>query len=169
MGAARLLELAFSQRNLRASTNPRESVLSRVNFVLIAALNIAVIGGTLLFGRNQPKRSWLLALLAVQPLRYWLIATLGRRWNVRGAVSPDLVIATDGPYACLRHPNYTVLAVELAALPAAFGLARLAAVATLVNLVVLAVRVREEEALLFEVPGYREHFAHKRRFVPGVF
>jgi methyltransferase len=112
---------------------------------------------------------WLIALLAVQPCRYWIIATLGRRWNVRAAVPAKLEIATSGPYAYLRHPNYSVLVVELAALPAGFGLYRLAMAATLANLTLLAIRVREEEKLLFEVPGYAEHFGDKRRFIPGVF
>ena len=169
MGVARLLELRFSSGNLRAAPDARESGLSRVNFVLIAALNVAVVAGTLIFGDRCVRRPWLALLLSVQPLRYWVIAMLGGRWNVRGAVSPGLEVATGGPYAYVRHPNYGVLVVELASLPAAFGLGRFAVLATIANIVLLAVRVREEEALLFDVPGYREHFQDKRRFIPGVF
>jgi methyltransferase len=169
MGAARLLELRYSTGNLRTMTDARESRFNRLNFAPIAALNTAVIVSTLLFGDRRVRWQWLALLLAAQPVRYWVIATLGRHWNVRAAVSMSMIVITSGPYAWLRHPNYSVLLVELAALPAAFGLPRFALLFTLANAAVLAVRVHEEEALLFQVPGYAEHFAGKRRFIPGVF
>jgi hypothetical protein len=48
----------------------------------------------------------------------------------------------------------------------AFGLKRLAIWATLINAVLLMLRIRDEERLLAELPGYLEHFADKPRFVP---
>jgi hypothetical protein len=33
----------------------------------------------------------------------------------------------------------------------------------------MVVRVREEEALLLQLPGYEKHFGDKKRFLPGVF
>jgi isoprenylcysteine carboxyl methyltransferase (ICMT) family protein YpbQ len=62
-----------------------------------------------------------------------------------------------------------VVIVEIFALPAAFGLARLALVASAVNAVLLFFRIRDEEALLEKRPGYREHFGRLARFVPHVF
>ena len=168
MAVARLIELCHSRRNIRSRGPSNESGLNRRIFPAIVAVHAMVIGGTLLFGRGQPKRFWLLLLLAAQPLRWWVLRTLGDRWNARGAVPESMPIATDGPYALVRHPNYSVVAVELAALPLAFGLDGLAIVASLANGALLAVRIREEEALLFELPGYREHFGAKPRFVPFV-
>ena len=111
---------------------------------------------------------WLLALFLTQGLRAWVLATLGRRWNARGAVAPDTLVETGGPYAYVRHPNYAVVAVELFCLPAAFGLRRLAVGAALANAVLLAFRIRDEEALLSRLPGYDDHFAGKARFIPGI-
>lgn len=169
MGLARLVELAWSRRNLAGSIQAREREWSRRVYPLIVLLHVSVIAVTLLFGQKQVKRPWLLALLAVQPMRYWVLLTLGHRWNARGAVPAEMEVATTGPYAFVRHPNYSVVAVELASLPSAFGLSRLAIGATAVNAALLAVRVHEEESLLFELPGYREHFEGKARFLPGVF
>jgi methyltransferase len=135
----------------------------------MVALHTAVIGGTALLGRRKPRLVWLALLLAVQPLRWWVLSTLGKRWNARGVVPNYMELATDGPYAHVRHPNYSVVAVELLALPAAFGLDRLAAIATVSNAGLLALRVRDEEALLFGLPGYAEHFDDKPRFLPGLF
>ena len=69
----------------------------------------------------------------------------------------------------VRHPNYLVVSVELAALPLAFGLPGLAAVATAANTALLVPRIREEERALMTFPEYRAHFAARRRFVPYLF
>ena len=168
MGLARLVELAWSRRNVEGSGQTRERQWSRRLYPLIVLVHATVIVGTLLFGRERASRPWLTALLAVQPLRYWVLLTLGRRWNARGAVPVEMDVATTGPYAFVRHPNYSVVAVELASLPAAFGLSRLAIGATVANAALLAMRVHEEESLLFELPGYSEHFEDKPRFLPGL-
>jgi methyltransferase len=75
-------------------------------------------------------------------------------------------IETRGPYRFVRHPNYCIVLVELAALPLAFGLRRVAVAATIANALLLAVRIREEERLLFQLEGYEEHFRRLPRFIP---
>lgn len=168
MGFARLAELAWSRRNIRGGGAAREGEWSRRTFPLIFLLHASVLLLTLVRG-ERPRWPWLAALLAVQPLRYWVLATLGRRWNARGSVASDLQVATDGPYSYVRHPNYSVIAVELASLPAGFGLGWLAVLASLANASLLALRIRDEEAMLFDLPGYREHFEDRARFLPGLF
>lgn len=169
MGAARIAELVHSRRNMRAAGPATEGPWSRATYPAIVALHTAVIAGTALRGRSRPAWTWLAVLLAVQPLRIWVLATLGRRWNTRAAVPDEMVVATGGPYAFVRHPNYAIIAVELFALPMAFGLRRLALLAALANAVVLAPRIREEEAALQRLPGYEAHFARRKRFIPRLF
>jgi len=57
--------------------------------------------------------------LASQAARYWIIGSLGRRWNTRVIVVPGLPLVSRGPYRWpgLRHPNYVVVAIEGIALP----------------------------------------------------
>ena len=169
MGAARLAELGLSRRNMRVSGRSTEGPLSRRTYPLIVAVHTVAIVGTFLAGRRRPSWPWLALLLAVQPLRAWVLATLGHRWNARAAVPAEMEVASTGPYAYVRHPNYAVVVVELAALPMAFGLRRLALFVSATNALLLAARLREEEAALDELPGYRAHFAGRKRFVPGVF
>jgi methyltransferase len=166
MATARLLELAWSRRNIARDGRHVEGAWSRRTYPAIVALHAAVIGGTALLGRPRVRAPWLVALILVQPVRAWVLLTLGGRWNVRGAVPAEMTVATSGPYAYVRHPNYSVVAVELASLPAAFGLYALSLGATIVNAVLIAVRVRDEERLLFGLPGYREHFGSRPRFLP---
>jgi methyltransferase len=47
-------------------------------------------------------------------LKFWAIASLGRRWTFRVLVPPTLPLVTRGPYAWLRHPNYVAVIGELA-------------------------------------------------------
>ena len=169
MTAARLGELAHSRRNLDGSGPVREGQWSARTYPLIVLLHTMVIGGTLLRGRRRPNASWLRLLVAVQPIRLWILLLLGSRWNTRGAVPVAMPVETRGPYAVIRHPNYVVVMVELLALPMAFGLGRLAALAAVANAALLWPRIREEERALMALPGYREHFGRKARFIPRVF
>lgn len=169
MGAARLGELAWSKRNIDGAAAPEEGELSRQTYPVMVALHTVTIAGTALFGSRTANRSLLWLLLSAQVLRVWTLGTLGRRWNTRGAVPADLDVETGGPYRYVRHPNYAVVAVELATLPASFRLWRLAAFATVVNALLLTVRIRDEEQLLRQRPGWSEHFDRLKRFVPGVF
>ncbi len=168
VAASRLLELAYSRRNIGEVGPTEEGEWSRRTYPLMVALHATAIGATLLFG-GKAKWHWLLLLAAVQPVRAWVLLTLGARWNTRGAVASQMDIATGGPYAYVRHPNYAVVAVELLALPLAFGLRRTAAAVAIANAMLLAVRIREEESLLGARPRYEEHFARKARFIPKVF
>jgi methyltransferase len=81
-------------------------------------------------------------------LRWWAVASLGRRWSTRIVVLPGRPLVTAGPYRFLRHPNYLAVVLELLAVPLIGGALVTAAVATLGNLALLAVRVRAEEAAL---------------------
>ena len=168
MALCRLVELRWSRRNIARAGPARETALSQRIFPLMVALHTAVIAGTLVRGRPRPNPAWLAALLVVQPLRLWTLLSLGRWWNARGSVAEATEVVARGPYRYIRHPNYAVLLVELAALPAAFGLLRVAVAATAANCLLLGVRIREEERLLFALPGYREHFSGRPRFIPRL-
>jgi methyltransferase len=80
--------------------------------------------------------------------RAWVIATLGRRWTTRIILLPDAEPVTSGPYRWCRHPNYLVVAGEIAVLPLAFGAAPIAVIFSLLNAALLARRVQIETAAL---------------------
>ena len=110
--------------------------------------------------------SWLLALfLAVPPSvapiwpliavfvalqcgRVWVISSLGRYWTTRIISLADAPLVRRGPYRWVRHPNYWVVAGEIAVLPLAFGAWWIAGVFTVLNAALLTYRIRMEEAAL---------------------
>ena len=65
-------------------------------------------------------------------------------------VVPGLTLVRRGPYRLLRHPNYVAVVVEGFALPLVHTAWVTAAVFTVVNAGLLAVRVRAEDAALTE-------------------
>ena len=91
-----------------------------------------------------------LALLC-QGLRWWVIGTLGHQWNARVIVVPDLPRVTGGPFRHVPHPNYVAVVLEGIALPMIHGAWITALIFTLLNLPLLAVRIRCEERALKEL------------------
>ena len=84
----------------------------------------------------------------LQLARLWVLATLGGRWTTRIIVLPDAPLVRSGPYRFVDHPNYWIVALELAVLPLAFGLIWVALAFTLLNAAVLLVRIRAENRAL---------------------
>jgi methyltransferase len=91
----------------------------------------------------------MLALVALaQGLRWWCIATLGRQWNTRVIVVPGATRVTGGPYRWIPHPNYVAVVAEGLALPLVHSAWITAVVFTALNGLLLATRVRAEDAAL---------------------
>jgi methyltransferase len=93
------------------------------------------------------------------------VAALGERWNTRILVVPGAPPVRRGPYRFLRHPNYLAVAIEIAALPLAFGSWRTALAFSVGNAFLLGVRIPAEERALGAAWGAA--FADTPRFVPG--
>jgi methyltransferase len=91
---------------------------------------------------------FLLFYLVLQGFRFWVMRTLGLRWTTRIIVLPEQPLVSAGPYRFLSHPNYAVVAGEIAILPLALNLPLLAAVFTILNAAVLAIRIRAENRAL---------------------
>ena len=57
-------------------------------------------------------------------------------------------IVARGPYRFVNHPNYLVVAAEIALLPLVFGLWQVALIFSVLNAALLAVRIRAENRAL---------------------
>jgi methyltransferase len=153
----RVHELRLSKRNADLALARGGIELGREHFGAMRALHAAFLAAcalevALLSRAFQP---WLglpmLALaLAAQALRYWAIASLGPRWNVRVIVTPGEPVVTGGPYRWLRHPNYLAVVIEGFALPLIHGAWLTAALFSASNAWLLRTRIRVEERALAE-------------------
>ena len=148
----RLGELILSQRNPGRLLAQGAREVAPGHYPLIVALHAAWLVGLwyLAVWREDIDVSagWLVVFVVLQGLRVWVIATLGPRWTTRIIVLPRAPLVTAGPYRFVSHPNYMIVAAEILVLPLVFGLAWYAVVFSLLNAMVLWVRIRAEEAAL---------------------
>ncbi|MEB3299469.1 MAG: isoprenylcysteine carboxyl methyltransferase family protein [Candidatus Sericytochromatia bacterium] len=91
---------------------------------------------------------WLLAWLALQGARIWVIRSLGPYWNTRILIVPGASPVRRGPYRWLKHPNYLVVAAEMAVTPLAVGAGWTALAGTVANALMMAVRIPAENRAL---------------------
>lgn len=117
------------------------------------------------FGWRRPFKPILAAaalpvFLLGQALRYAAIRTLGERWTVRVMTLPGQPPVTQGIYRYLRHPNYLGVALEIAAVPLLHTAYITSFIFSLANALLLAVRIRAEEAALEVDNGYGRFFPH---------
>lgn len=172
IAAERVIELVLSRRNeawllARGGLEVGQGHLPLMTsvhaiFLPACALEAWLLGRPFLPGLAIPM---IVLVIAAQVLRYWAIATLGRRWSVRVVVLPDVPVVTGGPYRFVRHPNYLAVIIEMFAIPLVHTAWLTALVFTLVNLALLAVRIRAEEEALARHSGYAP-MAGVPRFVP---
>ncbi len=93
------------------------------HYPAVVALHAAWLLGLWVFGRDATVQpAWLALFCVLQLLRAWVIATLGPRWTTRIIVAPGRPLVAAGPYRWMSHPNYAVVASEIAVLPLALGL-----------------------------------------------
>jgi methyltransferase len=91
---------------------------------------------------------WLVIFVLLQAGRMWVIASLGWCWTTRVIVLPGAAPVARGPYRWLKHPNYLIVALEIAVVPRALGLAVFALIFSTANVVLVLYRIRiENEAL----------------------
>ncbi|HET6970220.1 MAG TPA: isoprenylcysteine carboxylmethyltransferase family protein, partial [Phenylobacterium sp.] len=120
-----------------------------VHYPLIVALHAAWLAGLWLLALPRPIAwPWLAAYLVLQGLRAWTLVSIGRRWTTRIIAVPGETLVRRGPYRFIAHPNYLVVVGEIAVLPLVFDLWAYAAVFSLLNAAVLAVRLRAETEAL---------------------
>jgi methyltransferase len=152
--AQRLAELALARRNTARLKAQGAVEVGAGHYPLIVVLHATWLAGLWLLAWNvSPSLVWLAIFAVLQMLRIWVLASLGPRWTTRILVMPGAPLVRRGPYRFMRHPNYAVVAAEIAVLPVAYGLYWYALAFSLINAAVLAVRIKAESEALARLAG----------------
>jgi len=147
----RLGELVLARRNTRRLLARGAVEIGAGHYPAIVALHAAWLAGLWLLAWNRPADLfWLAVFIVLQGLRIWVLVTLGDRWTTRIIVLPGAPLVKKGPYRFASHPNYMVVAAEIAVLPLVFGLWTYAVVFFALNAAVLWVRIGAEARALRE-------------------
>ena len=145
----RLGELVLSNRNTARLLSDGAREVGRAHYPYMVALHALWLAGLWWLAPGRPVNLVLLAVYVVlQVLRVWVLASLGRRWTTRIIVLPQAPLVQRGPYRFLSHPNYVVVVAEIAVLPLMFGLVWYAVAFSVLNAIVLYVRIHAENAAL---------------------
>lgn len=146
----RAFEELYSQRTTRRLLVEGAWEEGQQFYPVVATTHLCWIAGlALLIPPNAPVQSMPLAVfLALQPLRYWIIATLGRFWTHPIISVPGAPTVTRGAYRVIRHPNYALAIAETFVLPLAFGQFAFAVIFTTLWIVVLRHKIQLEHAAL---------------------
>lgn len=154
----RLAELWWARRNERwlRAHGALEFGASHYRFIVALHtgffISLAIEG----FARGpQLHPQWqaiLTVLVTAQFVRYWCLLSLGKFWNTKILVIPGAGLIRRGPYRWFKHPNYGVVIAEIFLLPFLFQAWWTLPAASLLNLLLLRVRIAaEEKALAFAV------------------
>ena len=155
VGAERLVEMVVSKRHLSWALRHGGREYGGGHYPAMVALHTALLVGCVIevWALDRPflpVLGWTMVALVLisQAWRWWCIGTLGRRWNTRIVVIPGLPLVDRGPYRWFRHPNYAAVVVEGVALPMVHTAWMTAVVFTVLNVVLLRVRIKAENAAL---------------------
>ena len=144
----RLSELVLARLNTTRLLARGATEHGASHYPLIVALHAAWIAALVIFGLGNPvSPAWLAAFVVLQALRIWILASLRDRWTTRIIVLDEPLVAR-GPFRFVRHPNYMVVAAEIVVASMVLGLPWVAAIFTVLNAAVLAIRIRAEDAAL---------------------
>jgi methyltransferase len=145
----RLGELWLSNRNTRRLLARGAHEVAAAHYPLIVAVHALWLAALWWLAPWQRiSLFWLAVFVLLQLARLWVVASLGERWTTRIIVLPDAPLVRRGPYRWVRHPNYWVVAAEIAVLPLTFHLRSVALIFSLLNAAVLTIRIRAENRAL---------------------
>lgn len=168
----RLVELAIARKNAIWMKNNGGYEVGGNHYIFLIIIHIgffiSLLAEVTFIG--DPALSWkkttLILFLVAQIGRVWTIASLGRYWNTRIIIVPHAKVIEKGPYRYIRHPNYLVVLIETITLPLIFSAYKTAFIFTIIQTVILYIRIKEEEEALRQVTNYEKVFQKRGRFFP---
>ena len=145
----RLSEMWLSNKNSKRLIAEGAREHAPGHYPLIVGLHTAWLAALWWLAPLRPVYAfWLGLFVLIEMGRIWVLTSLGRRWTTRIIVLPGAPLVRKGPYRFIDHPNYLVVAAEIAVLPLVFGLWRTALAFSLINAAVLFIRIRAENRAL---------------------
>lgn len=138
-------ELIVATRNTRRLLASGAFEVGAKHYPVMVALHATYLVTLWWFGASHAASlPFVAAFVVLQAARVWVLATLGPRWTTRIVIVPGEAPITRGPYRFVRHPNYLIVAFELPCVSLALGLAWHAILFGVLNLAMLAWRIRAE-------------------------
>ena len=148
----RLMELVYANANTKRLLAEGGKEHGAKHYPLFILLHGGWLIAIAVFARPAVlPTAWLLAALFLsQIFRFWTLFSIGRWWTTRIISAPHFPRVKRGPYLLMPHPNYTVVVIEIAALPLLLGAPIAAIIFSILNAGLLWWRIRIEGEVLAE-------------------
>lgn len=144
----RLSELIIARRNEKWLLSQGAIQYGQSHYPFMIALHtlfiISIIAEYVF--RVAPQIDWLVLVLFILVLsfKFWALSSLGKYWNTKIYRIPGVYPVKKGPYKVLKHPNYMEVVCEIAIIPLVFHLYYTAIIFSVLNSIMLVVRIRTE-------------------------
>jgi len=144
----RLSELYIARGNEKWLRSQGAVEYGKEHYPFIVALHtlfiISIIVEYILRGNTQINFVFLILFALLLLFKFWALSSLGKYWNTKIFRVPGAGPVKKGPYKLFKHPNYFIVICEIAIIPMVFHLYYTAIIFTVLNAVMLTVRIRVE-------------------------
>ncbi len=148
----RIVELLYSKSNEKWLLQNDAIEYGKEHYPFIVALHVLFILSLIIeYALHQPiyfNFFLLVIYFFLLAFKIWIILSLGKFWNTRIYRITGVHLIRKGPYKYFKHPNYVVVIAEIVVIPLIFNLYYTAAIFTLLNAIMLFVRIKEENKAL---------------------
>jgi len=148
----RLGELLYSKRNEKWLLQNNAVEYGKKHYPFIVALHVLFILSLILeYWIKQPVSYsvyFLIFYFLLLLFKAWVILSLGKFWNTKIYHIPNVPPIKKGPYKYIKHPNYLIVIIEIAIIPLIFHLYFTAIIFSILNAIMLSVRIKEENRAL---------------------
>jgi len=144
----RIGELILSRRNEIWLLQNGAIEYGQKHYPYIVALHVLFIGSLIIEYSAKQTVSFSLFFLILYFLllafKAWVITSLGKFWNTKIYHISGFPLIKKGVYKYVTHPNYLIVISEIAIIPLVFHLYYTAIAFSMLNAIMLSVRVKEE-------------------------
>ena len=144
----RIGELVLSKSNEKWLLRNGAVEYGQKHYPFIVALHILFIISLIIEYKTKQTVSFsifmLLFYFSLIAFKTWVILSLGKFWNTRIYHIPGIPLVKKGPYNYFKHPNYLIVVAEIVVIPLIFHLYFTAITFTLLNAILLFIRIKEE-------------------------
>jgi len=148
----RIGELILSKRNEKWLLQHGAIEYGQKHYPFIVVLHVLFIVSMIIEYTTKQTKTFnpflLVFFLLFLIFKVWIILSLGKFWNTKIYHIPSFPLIKKGPYKYFKHPNYLVVVAEIAVIPLVFGLYCTSIAFTVLNFIMLSVRVKEENKVL---------------------
>jgi len=144
----RLSELYIARGNEKWLRSQGAVEYGKEHYPFIVALHtlfiISIIVEYMLSGNTPIDFAFLILFALLLLFKFWALSSLGKYWNTKIFRVPGASPVKKGPYKLFKHPNYFIVICEIAIIPMVFHLYYTAIIFTVLNAIMLTVRIKVE-------------------------